>query len=94
METVLGVGGLRFAAGGDFDFWLPLYMLLSFLLIRSAARKRLTVPTAIASFVAGTLWAWWAGAFGVIPAGATAVLVALAAGTIAQRVARPQAGPD
>lgn len=92
---MLGVGVPRVELlGGDFDLWLPLYMLLSFLLIRTAARVRLTIATSVVAFVGGTLWAWSAGVFGVIPAGATAVLVAIAAGGIVQRVLRPQAGRD
>ena len=85
MEAVLGVGGPRRPVGGGFDFWLPTYMVLTFLLARSVVGLRHLTTAGIAAFVGGTLWAWSANGLGVIPAAALAVLVAIVVGGIRRR---------
>lgn len=87
---MFGVGVPRVDAGGDFDLWLPAYMLFAFLLIRFVAHMRLSIATSVAAFVGGTLWAWSSDALGILPAGAVAVLLAFAAGEIVRRRGRPQ----
>jgi hypothetical protein len=92
MGAIVGVGVPPGRLTGGWDLWLPIYMLLALLLIRFVAGLRIGVPTAIAAFVAGTLWAWTADVFGVAPAGGTAILLAVVAGKLARRH-RPHAGP-
>lgn len=85
MEGLLGVGGTYVPAGSGFDFWLPTYMVLSFLLCRSVAGMRLPPVIGAVAFVGGTLWAWSAHALGIPPAAALAVLLAMGAGGIRRR---------
>jgi hypothetical protein len=93
MDAILGVGVPRDGVAGGWDFWLPFYILLTLLLVRVVVGFRITVWTSIAAFVAGSLWAWSVDVFGVIQAGGTAVLIAIAAGAIARRVPRASADP-
>jgi hypothetical protein len=85
MEALLGVGGLRMRPEGGFDFWLPAYMLFTFLLARTVVGMRLSPMTGVVAFVGGTLWAWSANGLGVVPAAALAVLLAILAGGIRRR---------
>jgi hypothetical protein len=91
MDAILGVGVPRHGGGGGWDLWLPAYMLLSLALLRVAGHLRLTAWTAAAAFAGGTLWAWAADAFGVVPAAGVAVLLAFAIGGTSRRLARPRA---
>jgi hypothetical protein len=86
MRSPVAVGGPGPVLEPTWDFWLPAYMLLSFLLIVVVVR-RITLWTAIAGFAGGTAWAWVDNALGVIPAAALAVLVAVLAGACARRIA-------
>lgn len=92
MEELLGVGGLRVRPEGDFDFWLPAYMLLTFLLAGSVVGIRLRAA-AVVAFAGGTLWASSAQAVGTLPAAAIAILVAILAGGIRRRRGWPQIPP-
>jgi hypothetical protein len=85
MEAMLGVGGPRVPAEGGFDFWLPTYMVLTFLLARSVVGMRLSPVIGIVAFAGGTLWAWFANGLGIVPAAALAVLLAIVAGGIRRR---------
>lgn len=85
MEGLLGVGGMYVPAGEGFDFWLPTYMVLTFLLCCSVVGMRLSPLTGVIAFVGGTLWAWSAHALGIPPAAALAVLLAILAGGIRRR---------
>jgi hypothetical protein len=85
MDTLLGVGGPRAPAGGGFDFWLPTYMVLTFVLVRSVVGIRLLLVVGVLAFAGGTLWAWSANGLGVVPAAALAVLLAIVAGGIRRR---------
>jgi uncharacterized membrane protein YraQ (UPF0718 family) len=82
----LAVGGPGPGSVPTWDFWLPAYMLLSFLLIVVFLRIRITPWIALACFAAGTLWSWLDNAIGVLPAGAVAVLVAVASGALLPRI--------
>jgi hypothetical protein len=94
MRPVLGVGVPMWGdVGGGFDVWLPLYMVSTLLLIRFVARIRLSVTSSIAAFAGGTLWAWWAGSAGAIPAAALAVLLAVVLGEVVRRHPRPERPP-
>jgi hypothetical protein len=79
MDAVLGVGGLRVRPEGGFDFWLPAYMVLTFVLARSIVGMRLSPMIGVVAFAGGTLWAWSANAFGIPPAAALALLLAIGA---------------
>ena len=81
----LGVGGLRVRPEGGFDFWLPAYMVLTFLLARSVVGVRLFAVVGIVAFAGGTLWAWSADELGIVPAAALAILLAIMAGGIRRR---------
>jgi hypothetical protein len=85
MDTLIGVGGPRSPVSGGFDFWLPTYMVLTFLLARSVIGLRHLTMVGIIAFVGGTLWAWSANGLGVVPAAALAVLLAIVAGGIRRR---------
>lgn len=85
MDVVIGVGGLRVRPEGGFDFWLPTYMVLTFLLARSVVGMRLSPAIGIFAFAGGTVWAWSANGLGVVPAAALAVLLAIVAGGIRRR---------
>jgi hypothetical protein len=84
MRAHVAVGGPGPVLEPTWDFWLPAYMLLSFLLIIVVVR-RVSIWTAVAGFAAGTAWAWIDNALGVIPAAALVVLVAVLAGAWARR---------
>jgi len=87
MGTILGVGvGMWPDPSGGYDLWLPVLVLISFVLIRVVGGLRFGVRTAVAALVLGTLWSWSAEAIGVLPATAWAVLVALVAGGVVRRV--------
>jgi hypothetical protein len=81
----LAVGVPMSQTASEWDFWLPAYILLSFLLMVGFVRVPVTWRLGVASFLAGTLWAWVDNAVGVIPAAALAVLVAVLAGAIRSR---------
>lgn len=70
---------------GGFDFWLPTYMVLTFLLVRSVVGIRLFALAGIVAFAGGTLWAWSADGLGILPAAALAILLAIVAGGIRRR---------
>jgi hypothetical protein len=82
MDAVLGVGGFRVRPEGGFDFWLPTYMVLTFLLARSVVGMRLSPMIGIVAFAGGTLWGWSADGLGIPPAAALALLLAIVAGGI------------
>ena len=85
---MLGVGvGMWPDPSGGYDLWLPVLVLVSFVLIRVVGGLRFGVRTAVAALVLGTLWSWSTEAIGVLPATAWAVLVAFFAGGIVRRVA-------
>jgi hypothetical protein len=90
MTAILAVGVPREAVAGGFDFWLPLYMVLTLVLVRVVAGLRISVVSAVAAFVGGTIWAWWADASGTIPAAALALLLAFVAGEVVRRRPRPE----
>jgi hypothetical protein len=85
MDALVGVGGLRVRPEGGFDFWLPAYMLLTFLLVRRVVGMRLSPTTGVVAFAGGTFWAWSAHGLGILPAAALAVLLAIVAGGIRRR---------
>jgi hypothetical protein len=85
MDALLGVGGLRVRPQGGFDFWLPAYMLLTFLLALAVVGMRFSPMTGVLAFAGGTLWAWSANGLGIVPAAALAVLLAIVAGGIRRR---------
>ena len=87
MDSILAVGGPGPQIPPSWDFWLPGYMVLSFLLILVFVRGRVTPWTAAICLVAGTLWAWADNAMGVVTAGALAVLVAVLIGAVRRRIA-------
>ncbi len=83
MDALLGVGGLRVRPQGGFDFWLPTYRMLTFLLARSVVGIR---PLAGDHRLRGWhLWAWAADGLGIPPAAALAILLAIMAGGIRRR---------
>jgi hypothetical protein len=84
-EGLLGVGGPRLPVGGGFDFWLPTYMVLTFLLARSVVGMRLSPVVGVVAFAGGTLWAWSDNGLGIVPAAALAILLAIVAGGIRRR---------
>lgn len=87
-RAILGVGvGMWPEPTGAYDLWLPVLVLLSFVLIRVVGGLRLGVRTAVAAVVVGTLWSWSTEVVGVVPATAWAVLVAFVGGGIARRLA-------
>ena len=86
MPWIVGVGGPGPGTAASWDFWLPAYMVLSFLLIVGVVRTRITPWTAIACFAAGTVWSWVDNAIGVLPAGAVAVLAAVVCGAVLPRI--------
>ena len=91
--AILGVGvGMWPDPSGGYDLWLPVLVLLSFVLIRVVGGLRFGVRTAVAALVLGTLWSWSTEAIGVLPATAWVVLVAFFAGGIVRRVAARRAG--
>lgn len=93
MDAIVGVGVPRHAsAAGGWDLWLPFYMVLTIVLLRVVGRLRVTIWTSAAAFVAGTLWAWSADVFGVVQAGGTAFLFAVALGEVTRRLPRPHPG--
>jgi hypothetical protein len=71
---------------GDYDLWLPVLVLLSFVLIRVLGGLRFGVRSAVAALVLGTLWSWSTEPLGVLPATALAVLLAFVAGGIVRRI--------
>jgi hypothetical protein len=81
----LAVGGPGPVLPVRWDFSLPLYVLLSFVLAVGVARLRPTPRIVLASFAAATVWKWAADALGVVPAGALAILVAAALGALRAR---------
>jgi hypothetical protein len=85
MEALLGVGGLRVRPEGGFDFWLPAYMLLTFLLALTVVGMRLSPVSGVVAFLGGTLWAWSANGLGSLPAAALAVLFSILAAWIRRR---------
>ena len=90
---ILGVGVGRWPdPTGAYDLWLPVLVLISFVLMRVVGGLRFGVRTAVAAVVLGTLWSWSTEAVGVIPASAWVVLVAFFAGAIVRRVAARRAG--
>jgi hypothetical protein len=91
--TQLAVGGPGPVLEPSWDFWLPAYVLLSFLLIVAFVVRRIALWTGVASLVAGTVWAWVDNALGVIPAAALAVLVAVLAGACVRRIATTRPSP-
>jgi hypothetical protein len=86
MDAILAVGGPGPQIPPNWDFWLPAYVLLSFLLIAVFVRGRITPWTGVVCLVTGTLWAWADNAMGVVPAGALAVFVAVLVGALRRRI--------
>jgi hypothetical protein len=85
IPAILAVGGPGPQSAPEWDFWLPAYVLLSFVIMVGFVRIRLTWKIGVASFLAGTLWAWIDNAVGVVPAAALAVLIAVLAGILRGR---------
>jgi hypothetical protein len=83
--ATVAVGAPIPQGASEWDFWLPSYILVSFLLILGFVHMRLTWKLGVASFLAGTVWAWVDNAVGVLPAAALAVLLAVIAGAIRGR---------
>ena len=82
MRCALAVGGPGPVLPVRWDFTLPLYLVLSFVLAIAIARARPTAWTALTSFAAANVWKWSASAFGVAPAASLAFLLASALRTI------------
>src|SRR5919204_303719 len=78
-------GGPRPVLPVRWDFSLPLYVLLSLVLVIAIARFRLTPWTALACFAAAAVWRWTADAFGVVTAASLAIFVAAVLGTVRNR---------
>jgi hypothetical protein len=87
VAPAVAVGGPGPVLTPSWDFWLPAYMALSFVLIVVFVSRRVTPFTGVACLVVGTLWAWVDNALGVVPAGTLAFLVAVLAGAFARRIA-------
>ena len=86
MIGILSVGVGRWTdISGGYDPWIPLLILIAFVLVRVVARLGITWRTSIAAVAGGTLWAWSTDWFGIIPASAVAVLVAFVGGEIVLR---------
>jgi hypothetical protein len=85
--TIVAVGGPGPVLTPNWDFWLPAYVLASFVLIVLFVSRRVTLVTGVACLATGTLWAWIDNGLGVVPAGALALLVAVLAGAVARRLA-------
>ncbi len=83
---MMGVGGPGPNLATNWDFWLPAYMLLSFVLMVVVVRARVTPWVGLACLVSGTLWSWLDNAIGVLPAGAVALLVAVVSGAVLPRL--------
>lgn len=83
MIALLAVGVGRWAdLTGDYDLWLPVLVLLAFVLVRVVARLGINWRTSIAAIAGGTLWSWATDWVGVIAASAAAVLIAFIGGEI------------
>jgi hypothetical protein len=87
MTTIVAVGGPGPVLTPNWDFWLPAYVLASFVLIVLFVSRRITPVTGFACLATGTLWAWIDNGLGVVPAGALALLVAVLAGAVVRRFA-------
>jgi hypothetical protein len=92
VDPLIAVGGPGPRLSAGWDFWLPSYVLLSFLLLLVLFHARITARTCIAAFAFGNLWAWLQDATGVIPAAAAVVVVVSVAKEIVRR-RRLQAPP-
>jgi hypothetical protein len=84
---VLSVGGPGPQLPNAWDFALPVYILLSLVLIRFVIRIRVSGWTLLGAVAAGVVWDWASHAWGVVPAGALAVLLTLLAGAVLRRIA-------
>jgi hypothetical protein len=87
MVAVLSVGGPGPRLPTGWDFALPVYIVLSLVLIRFAVRVRITPWTLVGSVAAGIMWDWASHAWGLVPALALSVLLALMAGAVLRRIA-------
>lgn len=87
MVALVGVGGPGPRIAPSWNFWLPAYMFLSFLLLVFVVHVRVGAWAGVGAFVCGTLWAWADDPLGVLPAGALGVLVALLASAVVRRIA-------
>jgi hypothetical protein len=85
--AVLSVGGPGPRLPTAWDFALPAYIACSLVLLRFVVRIRVTPWTLLGSVAAGIVWDWSSHAWGVVPTGALAVLLALMAGAILRRIA-------
>jgi len=88
---VVGVGGTFVNVGGGFDVWLPLYIFLSFVLVHGVTGWYVTLRKTLMAVALGMFWSWSVNVIHVIPAAATAVLIACIAGMIVRRRAARQA---
>jgi hypothetical protein len=86
MDAFLAVGGPGPQLATNWDFWLPAYVVLSFLLLVVFVRSRITPWTAAVCLATATLWAWADNAMGVVPAAALAVVLAIVAGAVRRRI--------
>jgi hypothetical protein len=68
--------------GGGWDVWLPVYVGLSFLFVLGAFHWQLTLRRALLAFALGMTWSWSVNLLGVIPAAASAVLLAAISGAV------------
>ena len=87
MDATLAMGVGRWAERtGQFDPWVPVLVLVAFVLVRLVARLGITWRTTIAAIAGGTLWAWALDWVGPITASSLAFLVAVTAGRIVHRI--------
>jgi hypothetical protein len=84
---VLSVGGPGPNLPTTWDLALPVYIVLSLVLIRSVVGVRISPWTLLGSVAAGIVWDWASHAWGVVPAGALAILLALMARALIGRIA-------
>lgn len=71
--------------GGGWDVWLPLYLALSFVVVLAVNGWRINGRRALLAAACGLTWAWSVNRLGVIPAAASAVLIASVAGRLVRR---------
>jgi hypothetical protein len=80
--SALAVGGPGPVLPVRWDFTLPLYLVLAFVLAVAVAKFRPTAWTALGCFAAATLWKVVADGLGVVPTASMAFLLAAALGRI------------
>jgi uncharacterized membrane protein YdjX (TVP38/TMEM64 family) len=86
MDVSLAMGVGRWAERtGRFDPWVPVLVLVAFVLVRVVARLGITWRTTTAAVAGGTLWAWALDWIGPIAASSLAFLVAVVPGEVVHR---------